>query len=108
MSNYAGREGEERGGGKLQARFRKHRDKLLTFLYYTEVPPTNNECEQALRKSVIHRKVTNGFHSKWGAKAYAALQTIISTARRNGEDVFQTLVQLMGKPVLPFLEGPSP
>jgi transposase len=94
--------------GKLQARFGKHRDKLLTFLHYPAVPPTNNECEQALRKSVVHRKVTNGFRSKWGAKAYAALQTIISTARRNGEGVFQTLVNLMGKPVLPFLEGPSP
>jgi transposase len=93
---------------KLQTRFTKHRDKLLTFLHYPAVPPTNNESEQALRGSVIHRKVTNGFRSEWGAKAYAALQTIIATAKQKGEQTFQTLVNLMGPPVLPFLEASSP
>jgi transposase len=93
---------------KLQSRFSKHRDKLLTFLHYPALPPTNNESEQALRGSVIHRKVTNGFRSEWGAKAYAALQTIIATAKQKGEQAFQALVNLMGKPVLPFLEVPSP
>ena len=93
---------------KLQARHVKHRDKLLTFLHYPEVPPTNNESERALRPSVVHRKVTNGFRSEWGAKAYAAIQTVIATAKLKGEEVFQSLVNLMGEPVLPFLEGSSP
>ncbi len=93
---------------KLQSRFSKHRDKLLTFLHYPAVPPTNNESEQALRCSVIHRKVTNGFRSEWGAKAYAALHTIIATTKQKGEQVFQALVNLMGPPVLPFLEASSP
>lgn len=93
---------------KLQERYWKHREKLPTFLYYPEVPPTNNESERALRGSVVHRKVTNGFRSEWGAKAYAALQTVIATAKHKGEDVFQTLATLMGAPVLPFLEGSSP
>ncbi len=93
---------------KLQNRFFAHRDKLLTFLYYPEVPPTNNESEQALRGSVVHRKVTNGFRSEWGAKAYAALQTVIATAKHKGEQIFQALVNLMGTPVIPFLEGSSP
>ena len=93
---------------KLQKRFRTHRDKLLTFLYYAEVPPTNNESEQALRGSVVHRKVTNGFRSEWGAKTYAALQTIIATAKQKGEQAFQALVDLMGIPVLPFLADSSP
>jgi transposase len=89
---------------KLQNRYVTHRDKLLTFLHYPEVPPTNSESEQALRGSVVHRKVTNGFRSEWGAKAYAALQTVIATAKYKGEDIFQALVNLMGAPVLPFLE----
>jgi transposase len=67
-----------------------------------------NESEQALRGSVVHRKVANGFRSEWGAKAYAALQTVIATAKHKGEDVFQALVSLMGTPVLPFLEESSP
>jgi transposase len=93
---------------KLQTRFSTHRDKLLTFLNYPAVPPTNNESEQALRGSVIHRKVTNGFRSEWGAKTYAALQTIIATAKQKGEQTFQTLAALMGTPLLPFLEASSP
>jgi transposase len=87
---------------KLQRRFSIHCDKLLTFLSYPAVPPTNNEAEQALRGSVVHRKVTNGFRSEWGAKAYAALQTIIATAKQKGEPIFQALVNLMGTSVLPF------
>jgi transposase len=93
---------------KLQTRFSTHRDKLLTFLHYPAVPPTNNESEQALRGSVIHRKVTNGFRSEWGAKAYAALQTILATAKQKGEHVFQTLANLMGTSLLPFVEASSP
>jgi transposase len=93
---------------KLQQRLVKHREKLLTFLYSPDVPPTNNESEQALRGSVIHRKVTNGFRSEWGAKAYAALQSVIATAKLNGESVLQALVNLMGIPVLPFLSESGP
>lgn len=93
---------------QLQKRFLTHRDKLLTFLHYPAVPPTNNESEQALRSSVVHRKVTNGFRSEWGAKTYAALQTILATAKQKGEAVFQTLVNLMGIPILPYLEASSP
>lgn len=93
---------------KLQQRFITHREKLLTFLYSPDVPPTNNESEQALRGSVVHRKVTNGFRSEWGAKAYAALQSVIATAKLKGESVLQTLVNLMGVPVLPLLSESGP
>jgi hypothetical protein len=56
-----------------------------------------------LRGSVSYRKVTNGFRSEWGAKAYTDLQTLIATAKQKGEQTFQTLVTLMGAPVLTFL-----
>ncbi len=93
---------------KLYKRYVKHRDHLLYFLRHPEVPPTNNACESALRPSVIHRKVTNGFRSEWGAKAYAALATVLATARLQGRQVFEVLVELMGKPVLPFLDTSDP
>ena len=99
---------ESKDAHRLQNRYLKHREKLLTFLSYPEVPPTNNKSEQALRGSVVHRKVTNGFRSEWGAKAYAALQTVIATAKHKGEEIFQTLVNLMGTPVLPFLNASPP
>jgi transposase len=92
----------------LKDRFLTHRDKLLVFLHDPDVPPTNNESERALRPSVIHRKVTNGFRSEWGAKAYAALQSVIATARLKGENIFDALVKLMGKPIDRYLQPANP
>jgi transposase len=96
------------GARNLKERFLTHRDKLLVFLHDPDVPPTNNESERALRTSVIHRKVTNCFRSEWGAKAYAALQTVIATARLKGEKIFDALVKLMGKPIDQYLQPSSP
>ena len=60
------------------------RDKMLVFLTRRDVEPTNNVSEQALRPSVIFRKVTNGFRSDWGANVYADLCSIVSTGRLHG------------------------
>jgi transposase len=93
---------------RLQKRYRRHRAHLFVFLHCPDVPPDNNACERALRPSVIHRKVTNGFRSEWGAHAYAALATVIETAKLQNRNVFDTLVNLMGPPVLPFLTPQNP
>lgn len=87
----------------LHYRFQKYRAGLLHFLYDARVPFHNSACERALRPSVIHRKVTGGFRSQWGAQGYAALASIIDTARLHGQNIFEQLVALMGKPVLPYL-----
>jgi transposase len=93
---------------KLRNRYLLHREKLLQFLHYPGVPPTNNQSEQALRTSVIHRKVTNGFRSDWGAKAYADLLSVMATSKIKGQRVFVTLVNLLRHPVLQFLDASSP
>ncbi len=87
----------------LLKRYRKHREHLFVFLQDPQVPFHNNACERALRPSVVHRKVTGGFRSLWGAQAYAALASVIDTAKLRGQSVFDRLVQLMGKPVLGYL-----
>jgi transposase len=89
----------------LVKRYRKHRAHLLVFLHDPQVPHHNNDAERALRPSVIHRKVTGGFRSAWGAKAYAALSSVIDTAKLRGRPVFETIVALMGQPVLPYLHA---
>jgi hypothetical protein len=43
-----------------------------------------------------HRTVTTGFRSEWGAHPYAALATVIETAKLRQHTVFDTLVNLMG------------
>jgi transposase len=83
---------------RLWVRFREHRDSLFVFLYDAAVPPTNNASEQALRHSVVHRKVTGGFRSDWGADAHAIVTTVLDTARKRGEDLLTTLHAALGQP----------
>jgi transposase len=90
---------------KLQQRYQKHRQCLFVFLYRTDVEPTNNVAERALRPSVIHRKVTGGFRSEWGAKTYAALASVIDTAELSGMRAFDTILSLFGPPALPIPAG---
>ena len=90
-------------GTNLLERYRTRRASLFIFLHRTDVPADNNACERALRPSVIHRKVMGSFRSDWGAQTYATLATVLNTAKRNGENAFQKLVQLLGTPILPFL-----
>lgn len=87
----------------LLKRYRKHRDHLLVFLHDPTVPSHNNDAERALRGSVVHRKVTGGFRSDWGAQAYAALASVIDTAKLHGQHAFEALLGLFGTPVLHFL-----
>jgi len=83
---------------RLWVRFREHRDSLFVFLYDAAVPPTNNASEQALRLSVVHRKVTGGFRSGWGAEAHAICTTVVDTARKCGDDLLATLQAALGPP----------
>jgi len=83
---------------RLWVRFREHREHLFVFLYDPMVPPTNNASEQALRNSVVHRKVTGGFRSDWGADAHAIVTTVLDTARKRGVDLLTTLHAALGQP----------
>ena len=95
-------------GTNLLDRYRTHQAHLFVFLHRTDVPADNNACERALRPSVIHRKVMGSFRSEWGAHAYAALATVLDTAKRAGQSVFQKLVSLMGQPILHYLQPSIP
>ena len=90
---------------RLQKRYRKHRDKLFVFLSRSDVEPTNNVAERALRSSVIHRKVMGCFRSGWGAKTFAALASVIDTAELAGINSFAALLSLFGSPSLPIPMG---
>jgi len=83
---------------KLRRRFARHRDHLFTFLVVPNVPPTNNASEQALRNSVIYRKVTGGFRSDWGPTAYSNGLSVIETARRRGQNRFHALLSFLAPP----------
>lgn len=76
----------------LAVSLRSERERLLVFLHDPRVPPTNNASERSLRPVVVHRKVTGGFRSEHAAHAYAAVRTVVETARKRGVAVFTALL----------------
>ena len=100
LQRLLAREPTDAEGRKLRdAVYLDCRDKLFVFLKRRDTEPTNNESERALRPSVIFRKVTNGFRSEWGAKAYAALCSIVDTGRRNGRSALTVIRDALATPV---------
>jgi len=84
-----------RNGQRLRKRYGKHRDALFTFLRRPDVPADNNASARALRKSVVHRKVSGGFRSAWGAQAFAIFATVLQTAQKQGHDILTTLTSAL-------------
>ena len=81
---------------RLQQRYRVHRDSLYGFLDRDDVEPTNNSSERDLRPSVIHRKVSGGFRSAWGAEASAIRTSILATARKQGQNLLDAFRAVAG------------
>jgi hypothetical protein len=92
---------------RLQARYRAHRAGLFVFFDRPNVPPTNNASEQDLRPSVIHRKVIGGFRSQRGADVSAILTSLLTTARKRGENLFQALRTVAGPSPLDACSAPA-
>jgi transposase len=87
-------------GNKLQKVIKGCRRYLFVFLENRAVPPTNNGSEQALRPTVIFRKVTNCFRSEWAASLYADIRSVIETARRRAIGALHAIrLTLDGKPL---------
>jgi transposase len=88
-------------GRKLARAIRRCRGDLFVFITRRDVPSTNNDCERALRPSVIFRKVTGGFRSEWGARTYADAVSVIATGRLHGYSALHALRDaLAGRPIL--------
>ena len=66
---------------------------MLTFCDFPGlVDATNNVSEQALRPSVMQRKVTNGYRAEWAADAEADMRTTVDTARLTGANSYNTIL----------------
>jgi transposase len=92
---------------RLQQRYRTHRDSLYVFLYRDDVEPTNNGSERDLRPSVIHRKVIGGFRSAWGAEASAIRTTILTTSRKQGQNLLHAFRAVAGPSPLRAVPTPT-
>lgn len=78
-------------GIRLHKRYRNLQANLFLFLDDATIPPTNNSSEQALRMSVVFRKVTHGFRSEWGRDLFAAVRSVVNTGKRQGLSAFEAI-----------------
>jgi transposase len=81
-----------RPGYNLLMRLHKFKGDVLRFLYDFTVPFTNNQAEQDLRMMKVKMKISGGFRTMAGARTFACLRSIISTARKQGWNILQTLI----------------
>ena len=86
---------KEKHARRLQKRLRRHREELLTFLDYEEVPPDNNAGERGIRPAVLIRKNSYANGSEKGAQTQATLMTILRTLKMRGHNPVQVLVDAL-------------
>ena len=91
----------------LLRRLDEHRDEVLRFLHDFAVPFTNNEIEGDLRMTKLHEKISGGWRSMEGARAFLAIRSYLATARKQGQDMLDVLVAAFeGRPWMPATAGP--
>jgi transposase len=82
-------------GADQQRRYRRLEGFWWVFLARDDVAPTNNASERALRPVVVHRKVTGGFRSAWGAEGYTRYLSVAQTAQKQRRPVFSAVLELL-------------
>ena len=82
-----------RTGHNLLRRLQTHKEDALRFLINFAVPFTNNQAEQDGRMMKVKQKISGGFRSQKGAEDFATVRGFISTARKQGWNIIQALME---------------
>jgi transposase len=80
-----------RVGHNLLLRLSTRKQDVLRFLTDPRVPFTNNLVERDGRMMKLRQKISSGFRSEAGAKDFAVIRSLLSTARKQAWDLLQTL-----------------
>ncbi len=86
----------------LLDRLQNFKGSVLLFMVNFNVPFTNNLPEQDIRMCKLKAKISGSFRSNSGAKDFATIRSYISTARKQGRNVLDALMQAFcGNPFMP-------
>jgi transposase len=80
-----------RVGHNLLLRLSTRRLDVLRFLVDPSVPFTNNLAERDGRMMKLRQKISGGFRCDDGAKDFAVIRSVLSTARKQGWNMLRTL-----------------
>jgi transposase len=80
-----------RTGHNLLLRLRDRKADVLRFTADFDVPFTNNQAERDIRMMKLRMKISGGFRTVVGAEIFAAMRSVISTARKHGANILRAL-----------------
>ncbi len=83
LRGWPGRK-RRRPGHNLVRRLRKRKESVLRFVHDLQVPFTNNQADRDLRMMKLRMKISGGLRSQQGAKDFATLRSVLSTAQKQG------------------------
>ncbi len=86
-----------RTGHNLLLRLRHCKADVLRFTNDFDVPFTNNQAEQDIRMMKVRMKISGGFRTLCGAEIFAAIRSVISTARKHGINILRALTMPTGE-----------
>lgn len=75
-------------------RLQKHKNSLLTFLQYEDVPADNNGSERAIRNIKVKAKVSTQFRTIEGANDFAILRSVADTAIKNNQSPMNAFLNI--------------
>jgi transposase len=82
-----------RKGHNLVLRLRDHKEDTLRFLTNPVVPFTNNQAERDIRMMKLKQKISGCFRADTGAQTFVTIRTVLSTAKKQGWNILNTLTQ---------------
>jgi len=95
-----GKRGRPKRGKALNLldRFRDREAEVMGFFLWESIPFDNNQAERDLRMIKAKLKISGCFRSAEGAAAFADLRSVISTARKAGSSILDTLKRMFDSP----------